>query len=33
MNFNKDENGFYKPVTERHRTPTINSREVNEEVR
>lgn len=33
MNLYKDENGFFKQVTEWHRTPTINSREINGEVR
>jgi hypothetical protein len=33
INIYKDENAFYKQVTEWHRTPTINSREVNGEVR
>lgn len=33
MNLYKDENGFYKQVTEWHYTPTINSREINGEVR
>ncbi|MBL8960279.1 MAG: hypothetical protein JNJ98_10535 [Gemmatimonadetes bacterium] len=33
INIYKDENAYYKQVTEWHRTPTINSREVNGEVR
>ena len=33
INLYKDENAFYKQVTEWHRTPTINSREINGEVR
>jgi hypothetical protein len=33
INIYQDENAFYKQVTEWHRTPTINSREVNGEVR
>ena len=33
VNLYKDENAFYKQVTEWHRTPTINSRELNGEVR
>ncbi|MEO7360452.1 MAG: hypothetical protein ABI120_08980 [Gemmatimonadaceae bacterium] len=33
MNLYKDDNAFYKQITEWHRTPTINSREVNGEVR
>lgn len=33
INIYKDTNAFYKQVTEWHRTPTINSREVNGEVR
>lgn len=33
MNLYKDDNGFFKQVTEWHRTPTINSREINGEVR
>ena len=33
INLYKDGNAFYKQVTEWHRTPTINSREVNGEVR
>lgn len=33
INIYKDGNAFYKQVTEWHRTPTINSREVNGEVR
>lgn len=33
INIYKDENAYYKQVTEWHRTPTINSREINGEVR
>ena len=33
INIYKDANAYYKDVTEWHRTPTINSREVNGEVR
>ena len=33
INIYKDTNAFYKQVTEWHRTPTINSREINGEVR
>jgi len=33
VNLYKDENAFYKQVNEWHRTPTINSRELNGEVR
>ena len=33
INLYKDDNAFYKQVTEWHRTPTINSREINGEVR
>ncbi|MBK8249802.1 MAG: hypothetical protein IPK85_20785 [Gemmatimonadetes bacterium] len=33
INIYKDDNAYYKQVTEWHRTPTINSREVNGEVR
>lgn len=33
INIYKDENAFHKQVTEWHRTPTINSREINGEVR
>lgn len=33
INIYQDENAFHKQVTEWHRTPTINSREVNGEVR
>ncbi len=33
INAYKDDNAFYKQVTEWHRTPTINSREINGEVR
>jgi len=33
MNLYADDNGYFKQVTEWHRTPTINSREVNGEVR
>ncbi|MCC6318452.1 MAG: hypothetical protein IT361_12265 [Gemmatimonadaceae bacterium] len=33
INIYKDENAYYKQITEWHRTPTINSREVNGEVR
>ena len=33
INAYKDTNAFYKQVTEWHRTPTINSREINGEVR
>jgi len=33
VNLYKDENAFYKQVNEWHRTPTINSREVNGDVR
>ena len=33
INLYKDTNAFYKQVTEWHRTPTINSREINGEVR
>jgi len=33
MNLYKDDNGFFKQVTDWHRTPTINSREINGEVR
>ncbi len=33
INIYKDENAFYKQINEWHRTPTINSREINGEVR
>lgn len=33
MHLYRDDNAFYKQVTEWHRTPTINSREINGEVR